>query len=197
MNLTRNQYNDLRDPLPLCEHGFFSEDNRQMLDKIIADIKPMRVVEVGTWCGLSAAHMARAVKPWGGHVFCVDIWKPVGQVGQYAGIIPHPYKQFLSNVIHWGLTDDITPMRMTSLEASEVYPEDGADLIYIDADHGYESTQADILAWWKCLRKGGVMCGDDIQWGGVREGILKACEKIGAELLESTMPHFWSLAPKP
>ena len=35
------------------------------------------------------------------------------------------------------------------------------DFIYIDADHRYESTKADLTNWFPKLRKGGVIAGHD------------------------------------
>lgn len=54
----------------------------------------------------------------------------------------------------------ITFIRQSSMEAV-TYVQDGLDLVYIDADHGYEAVKDDILAWSKKIRRGGILCGHD------------------------------------
>jgi hypothetical protein len=82
---------------------------------------------------------------------------------QSSPILPTLYEQFLSNVVHAGLTHIIIPMRMSGLQAAtwmdsmEVKP----DLIYIDASHDIPSVLADLSAWFPFVKGHGILCGDD------------------------------------
>jgi len=52
-------------------------------------------------------------------------------------------------------------IRMDSVEAAFLFPDEYFDFIYIDADHSYEGVVRDLNAWWPKIKKGGLFCGDD------------------------------------
>ena len=59
-----------------------------------------------------------------------------------------------------------------------------ADLIYIDADHTFNSVHHDITEFWDLLRPGGVIFGDDYNdtWPGVKEAVNLFAENINKEV---------------
>ena len=44
---------------------------------------------------------------------------------------------------------------------NEQIPDESLDLVFIDADHSYEAVSADLPFWWKKVKKGGWLLGDD------------------------------------
>lgn len=49
---------------------------------------------------------------------------------------------------------------------------DGAlDFAFIDADHSYEGCSRDIADWTPKIRKGGMICGHDYNWDGVKRAV--------------------------
>jgi len=38
------------------------------------------------------------------------------------------------------------------------------DLIYVDGDHHAEAVYLDLMLSWECIEKGGILCGDDLNW---------------------------------
>ncbi len=158
-------------------------------DRLIGEVRPSLVIEVGTWKGGSAIRMADLAKEKGlkTKVVCVDtwlgsaeFWKYETDSGRYDLLslcqgYPQVYFQFLANVVKTGHEDTIIPLPMTSLIAARLLAEHGvqADLIYIDASHDYEDVSADIAAYYPLVRPGGVIFGDDFVpcWHGVMRAV--------------------------
>ena len=175
----RNKIHGTNDPyanldlLPEDLQGWASE--APVFLEVIEKLKPKTIIEVGSWKGRSAIHMtqlallhcdARELE-----VVCVDTW--LGSVEHWVDNIDFKnfmrngrsrlYEQFLSNVIHKGLQNNITPFPIDSIIAYEVCAKLGivADLIYIDAGHDYTSVCNDLFNWSSILREGGYLIGDD------------------------------------
>jgi len=121
--------------------------------------KPKVVVELGTWRGASAIAMARTVRPWGGHIYCVDTW-----MGDVNGGIAPGYPAMLSecayNLIAAGVSGTVRLIPALTLEAARWWTEP-IDVLLVDADHTYASVMADLEAWAPHVKPDGVMCGDD------------------------------------
>lgn len=164
-----------------------------IFERCIESTRPMLIVEVGTWKGASAIHMAKLCRALGldTEIVCVDTWlgswehwsKKDG-LGSRVDLrlrngYPNLYFQFLSNVLAQGLTDTITPLPMTGIGGAKLFAHHRLqpDLIYIDGDHAYEAVVMDLRAWLRLLAPGGLLIGDDYLWPGPR----RAVDEIAAE----------------
>jgi hypothetical protein len=175
--------------------------------RLIGEVCPSVIIEVGSWKGQSAVNMGGVVRGLGlaCKIYCVDTWLGALEfwVGDLAGTperdlmlkcgFPSVYYQFLSNVIHAGLQDVIVPFPNTSLIGARYFGRVGvvADLIYIDASHDYEDVILDLRAYYPLLRSGGVMFGDDY---GSWAGVVRAVDEFVCELglvLEVVDNNFW------
>jgi predicted O-methyltransferase YrrM len=175
-------------PLPYLMNGWNGED--QIFGSIIAEVCPKVIIEVGTWMGMSACHMADLSPD--SIIYCVDTWLGSTEFLTTMGGThdrnlmkehgyPQCYYQFLSNIIHRGCSNRIIPIPAPSEIAAEVLTYRGvvADLIYIDAGHSCNEVLRDIENYRPLLRNGGVMFGDDATtWPGVSE----AAAKVGATI---------------
>lgn len=56
-------------PLPFNAGGWFAEENKQHLDRLIAERHVGDAIEVGSWLGLSSRFIAERVK---GTLYCID-----------------------------------------------------------------------------------------------------------------------------
>jgi len=154
--------------------------------QLIDRTNPKTIIEVGTWKGASALYMADLChsKSLNSHIYCVDTW--LGAVEFCTTLADTPerdlllrngypqiYYQFISNVIHKGHQQRITPVPNTSLNAAKILAYHGvkAELIYIDGSHEYDDVKADIKAYLPLLKPGGIMFGDDYGWQGVQQAV--------------------------
>ncbi|MEH3147691.1 MAG: class I SAM-dependent methyltransferase [Methylobacterium frigidaeris] len=169
------------------------------LDEAVTEFRPGVVVEVGTWKGASALHLARTMAEHGvaGTVIAVDTW--LGAVDHWADAelfaelatengYPSLYRTFLANVLREGMADRVVPLPLDSVNAAELMVLRGvtADVIHLDAGHEEASVAADLRAWWPVLRPGGLFVADDYDsQGGRFPGVTRAvdafCAEVGVE----------------
>lgn len=144
----------------------------EVFEQVISECNPKLILEVGTWKGASAVHMAKTLLNKGCtdfEIVCIDTW--LGSEEHWTRKYDHGriygrpdlYEQFLSNIIDQELCDYITPFPIDSVNAAEVLKkfEVLADMIYIDAGHDYYSVRLDLILYSALLRDGGYLLGDD------------------------------------
>lgn len=138
--------------------------------------RPLRILEIGSWCGLSALTWAEGVgrhHDSGGRITCVDPWEPYIDTKLNEGVdhqamqadleIGGPYENFLHNIqlIPDGVVVD--HVRARSGDCLPGMPEESFDIVYVDGDHCYESVANDIRLSRPLVCEGGVLCGDDLE----------------------------------
>eukprot|EP00250_Pteridium_aquilinum_P015353 c22535_g1_i1 orf=218-1144(+) len=139
--------------------------------RLLEEVRPKIILELGTYLGASAIHMATSAKSLYDHqvlILCVDDFR--GWPGfrdkfkfhQINGDVTLLY-QFMQNVQIMNLTDTILPLPFSTTSAMGALCEWGvyADLIEVDAAHDFHSAWADINLGYSLLRPGGVMFGHD------------------------------------
>jgi predicted O-methyltransferase YrrM len=160
--------------------------------KVIESVRPQLIVEVGSWKGCSAIHMAKVaagagLKP---KIVCIDTWLGALEFwqnkndGEHYGALsitngyPTVFYKFLANVCFNGLEQQVIPFPQTSLIAARwlAWKQVQADLIYIDASHDYPDVALDLAAYYPLVRNGGVLFGDDFipeTWPGVARAVTE------------------------
>lgn len=170
-----------------CDHwkGVWYNDpgaKRPIYEKCIDLVKPGLVIEVGSFVGESAVHMADVLKRKGkdAAILCVDTW--YAGFDHYLGapekIVDHfgrsdLFYRFMANVIERRSQDVIVPFAMDSTNAARVLKWKGilADLIYVDASHEEGDVLRDYDAYWELVRSGGLMLCDD--WSGCFPQVIR------------------------
>jgi Methyltransferase domain len=165
-----------------------------VLPRVIAELRPAVTIEVGCWKGGTAVRLASLLKAQGDDavIVCVDTW--LGSVEHWAGTVPgwdiRPYlkhgfpalyHQFLANVMHSRCEDVIVPVPNTSSIAARLLARQQvvADLVYIDGSHDEDDVYQDLLHYWKLLRPGGLLVGDD--WHAYWYGVICAVNRFARE----------------
>jgi len=136
--------------------------------ELIGRVQPRLICEVGSWLGASALHMASLAPD--ATIYCVDTWKGSPEHRSFEHL-PRLFDDFMANVRKAGAESRVIPLRMTSAEGFHRLTAEGVlfDLIYIDGSHDEADVKADIANYWRLLRDGGVLFGDDWnEWATVR-----------------------------
>jgi len=139
----------------------------------ITRFSPESIVEVGSWLGASAIHMASLTTA---PIICVDTFLGSNEVlwreGKASNVVLNfdvIYKQFRANITSKELNTQVTPLPMTSSSAAELFAKHNVtiDMVYLDAGHREREVYADLQDWWPLTNK--VLVGDDYNshWPGV------------------------------
>lgn len=124
--------------------------------------EPLRILEIGTWKGGSAAVMIVAAGR-DVEMFCVDTWQ--GNAGEWNFEIAKNYDvgfMFLKNMTLLGFMDRVHMIRCESHQAVKLFKDKDFHMIFIDGDHRYEGVKQDIEDWWSKLKVNGIMAGHDM-----------------------------------
>ena len=163
------------------------------LHETMQRVQPQVLIEVGSFLGRSAAHMAGKLKADGrdSAIICVDTWLgddehwTIPEVRALMGMErgrPCLYEKFLENMRRLGLQEFVVPLPIDSISGARLLSKLGikADLIYIDGGHVEGEVYRDIANFWTLLRPGGAMLLDD--WNDGRfAGLQRDGERFARE----------------
>jgi len=146
---------------------------REIFDQCIKRINPSIIIEVGSFVGESAIHMAKLIKAQQRDcaILCVDTWCFGFDhfLGAREKIRPHfgrpdLYYKFVANVIANDCQDVIVPFAIDSINGARIIKWLGLvpNLIYVDASHEQGDVRRDYEAYWHLLPPNGGMLVDDL-----------------------------------
>lgn len=145
--------------------GWLSDEVAELLMSIAARVSKGVIVEVGSWKGKSTVAMALAnprVK-----IYAVDPFTGSQEHEHLAASKVDTYSEFLENIQRYQVSEQITPLRMTSREAVHNVEED-VSMVFIDGSHEYDDVKLDFDTWFSRLVPGGVILFHDSKWQGVK-----------------------------
>jgi hypothetical protein len=132
------------------------------------------VVEVGSFAGESTFVFCSHFP----EVHAVDTWdyKDEKWVRETIdGDVGKIEKQFDDCCVYWG-PKQLIKHKGFSIDIAKIW-KSPIDLLYIDADHSYESVCADLEAWIPWVRKDGWVCGHDFDTPDC-QGVRKAIDGL-------------------
>lgn len=174
--------------------GWFCEQNRRNLDRLIREHQVRSVLEIGSFLGLSAAWFADRVE----HVTCIDLWCEPATHDSNNNLVATLrnnnlptdfYHLFEQNLRAYGVWDKITVIRGNSHDPAIAAQVPAYDLVYIDGDHSPKGCASDLELYADRARC--VVCGDDfvaIPEFGVIEAVTHHVRQF---MLKVDAPFWW------
>jgi cephalosporin hydroxylase len=138
-------------------------------------------VEVGAWFGKSTNYLASKIKESGKKInfVSIDTWKGTDDeqlhqtiVNSFSGDI---FYEFIDNTVLSNNYGNFQLIKDTSKNAANCFSNNSIDFIMIDAGHSYEAVLDDLNIWYKKIKPGGYISGDDF---GVFEGVGRAANEF-------------------
>jgi len=111
-------------------------------------------------------------------IFCNDVQK-LFQEAQPQIAMDRLYSAVSSNLKKFEGRASL--IREKSWLAAQHFQDRSLDIVYIDGDHTYEAVVKDLAAWHPKIKKGGILCGDDIGWSGVKRAVDEFFLGLGKE----------------
>jgi predicted O-methyltransferase YrrM len=199
-----NNYRGLKpgNDVPTIPH--ISHASLNAISKIIN--KPPRfIVEVGSFIGASARVLAEYVKDSDGQVLCVDTW--CGDINMWLMRVfdkymlkqdgdPKLYDRFMHNMIDWGITNYVTPLRVSSVVGARMLKvlNFDIDVIYLDSAHEAGETFLELSLYYDVLNNNGVIFGDDFDnFPAVCNDVKEFCRVNGLEYFMLPDPQTWAI----
>jgi predicted O-methyltransferase YrrM len=152
------------------------------------------VVNIGVWKGKSVAALAETAEK----VYAVDHFRgsPDERETDHKQAAEDPlsvYEEFVAYLSYLRLWDKVVPMLCSSTHASGYFQDKSLDMAFIDGGHDYMSVWTDLFNWWQKIKPGGILCGDDGDWPGVRKALDEFSAVIMADVETDIDGKFWLL----
>jgi hypothetical protein len=154
--------------------------------------------EIGVYKGDFSARIIRIVTPQQLHL--IDPWKYErsatyresfygGKAGGSQANMDSIFEAVLKRFRRQITTEAVRVHRSNSIDASAAFPDDYFDWIYIDGNHQYEFVKRDLEAYYRKVKKGGYITGDDygvVGWwqDGVKRAVEDFISKASVEVLQ-------------
>ena len=81
-------------------------------------------------------------------------------------------KNYLKIIETYKNNNKVNIIKKNTNNASKIFDDSFFDLIFIDAGHDYVSVYEDIRNWFPKLKKGGIICGDDLHTPSVEKAVI-------------------------
>lgn len=145
--------------------------------------------EIGTWRGDFAAVILQSRRPQ--RLFLVDPWehRAEGEYEQasYGGrmqggqdALESMYESVLDRFGTEIDSGQVKILRQRSKDAAATFADESLDWVYIDGDHSCEGVKGDLDAYYRTVKPGGLLAGDDYGHVGswFEDGVTRAVDEF-------------------
>jgi len=145
-----------------------------VLTDIIENEEIKIMAEIGVWKCRLLRKILNKCQDQITQYWAVDIWEPSNSHRKYQKTTKEQWDfLYLKACKLMILFPQLHIIKTSSLNASKLFPPNYLDLVFIDADHRYNSVLSDIKAWLPLIRNNGFLIGHDYwsQHRGVTEAV--------------------------
>ena len=160
--------------------GWFNSNKENWYKNLVSNVKNGKIIEIGVYGGASILSIADLCIKNNVQVIGIDPWDTIELYNEKT-LKPQELKGYrkimkghfdnLTKIIDAEKYNHITLVKDFSLNAVTEILDNSIELIYIDANHSYTEVLKDIQAWYPKVKKGGILCGDDFAWEGVKKAV--------------------------
>lgn len=170
---------------PWSGHKYFAYD-------LIRNLKPKRIVELGTHLGCSLFSFAQAVQDGklNTQLDAIDTWQGDKHAGDYDELIFSRVNE-IKNACYSNIK--INFIRKTFDHASREYPDNSVDLLHVDGLHTYKIVKHDYETWFSKVKYNGIILLHDVavkKWGF---GVHKLFDEIQKDFKTIKFDHSYGL----
>jgi len=151
----------LIEPLFMIDTHMAFEERLKLFVQAMALPAGFVACEVGSYVGASTSFLAAAASLRQGHVHAVDTWKNDAMEHEP---VEDTWQKFVDNTERFRLW--ITAHRGVASQMKDRVP--AVDLLFLDGDHSYEGTLADLRGYVPKIKPGGILAMHDFAYDTVR-----------------------------
>lgn len=142
--------------------GQFGELNAAAMFSVLHQLRPRRIVEIGSYLGRSTTFLGLALRMFGGEeLVAIDPHTGDRQILEALGVTVLPsFALFETHVASVGLQDLVRPIVKPSADVARTW-NGSIDFLYVDGWHSFDAVLEDGRAWLPHLAPGGVAFFDD------------------------------------
>lgn len=136
------------------------------------DSNEITLVEIGVYSGESTMIFEANLN--NSKIICVDPWETYREDNSTYDLNNQHFELIEAENKFDERTKDnknIKKVKMKSLDYASTLPDNCIDAVYIDGNHSYSFVLNDILVWNKKVKQGGLICGHDYSWDGVKRAL--------------------------
>ncbi len=175
--------------------GWFNDQKKNWYIEKCKKIKDGIIVEIGVYGGASILSIADFCAQTNTKIYGIDPWellnlyneRPMSdhELKTYREVM-QGHRENLEAIISAENYEHIQLIKGFSVEISKKFEDGSIDWVYIDANHSYDETIADIKAWYPKVKPGGILSGDDYTWPGVKKAVADFCKEHNLKYKNTT-----------
>ncbi len=162
-----------------------TEAYRKIIYAMALEEKARVVVEVGVYLGQLSRKLASL--PELEKLTMVDSWD-----APYMTYDQEHMDRIAADATSWADGEErVDVLHMDSRDAVHKFNYESIDFWHTDGDHSYAGTYGDIARWYPKVKRGCIMCGDNLEIPTVRTAINAAADDLGVEWHEKGKGRIW------